>query len=758
MKKNNLSVSVIIPTFNEEANIEALVRRLHEALTGASIEYELIFVDDNSTDGTQTIIRNISILYPVTLHVKQGKKGKAYSIFEGAAYAQFDNIAMIDADLQYPPEVLPEMLEKLAKVDVVVANRKNYKDSRLRKFLNGGFKFAFGKMLFGFKHDVQAGMKVFKREVVDTIKFNPRSAWTFDLEFLHRSREAGFVIDSVDITFSKRRGGVSKISFINSVAEIGINALSVKARRVNPVHIAPKKEGEMINAGVGYKRKKYITHTTMPHHMSALKTFTGAQKLLIGLVLLDVALGIYIRPLLTLQIVVAFLSSIYFIDVLFNLYLIMKSLSFPQEIVSDKKELEALQDKELPVYTILCPLYREGRVIPSFLESMAKLSWPKNKLDVILLLEEDDQESIALVEQMELPPYVRSIVVPNSLPKTKPKACNYGLAFAKGDYLVVYDAEDAPDVMQLKKAYLGFKKVGKNVICLQAKLNYYNPNQNLLTRFFTAEYSLWFDVTLTGLQSIDTTIPLGGTSNHFKTENLRSVEGWDPFNVTEDADLGVRLFRKGFKTAIIDSVTLEEANSRFGNWLRQRSRWIKGYMQTYLVHIRESSASDGGVDFNLATLKRKGLHSIIFQLIIGGKIAFVLINPFLWVMTIAYFALYAYVGPQIEALYPSAIFYMAAVSLVFGNFLFLYYYMIGVAKREQWSLMKYIFLIPFYWLMISVAAFIALYQLVFKPHYWEKTVHGLHLGKVKKKAVKKQEFKLPRLILIPIRYGMSLFF
>jgi len=219
---------------------------------------------------------------------------------------------------------------------------------------------------------------------------------------------------------------------------------------------------------------------------------------------------------------------------------------------------------------------------------------------------------------------------------------------------------------------------------------------------------------------------LGGTSNHFRTTDLKKMEGWDPFNVTEDADLGVRLFSQGYKTAIINSTTLEEANSNFKNWLRQRSRWIKGYMQTYLLHMRDPKA----------LVQKQGIHALLFQLTVGGKIAFILINPFLWILTLAYFTLYVYVGPTIESLYPSVVFYMAVISLIFGNFMFIYYYMIGCAKRENWTLMKWIFLVPWYWIMVSIAGAIALYQLIVKPHYWEKTVHGLHLKakKVEKKV------------------------
>ncbi len=719
MNNESTGLSIIVPTYNEEANIKLLVERIHAALSDAKINYEIIFVDDHSTDQTQNVISNLAIFFPIISTTKVGKKGKAYSILEGAKFAQFDNLAMIDADLQYPPEALPKMVNMLKYSDLVISNRKTYKDTKLRKVLSRTFKFMFGKVLFGLNYDIQSGLKVFTREVFETLKYMPSSSWTFDLEFLHRAKQAGFHMSSYDITFTKRAKGNSKMGIMKQVIEIGSNAIRVKAKRIRPVHIAPKSLDSMKGAGIGYKKRKYITHTTIPHHLSALTTVTKLQKFIVIMIVGILIVGILTTPMLTLKLLIGVLSFIYLADVLFNLFLISKSLNSPQEIISSKDEIDSVKNSDLPIYSILCPLYKEAQIIPQFLEAIEKISWPKDKLDVILLLEEDDRVTIDVAARMDLPSFVRTIIVPHSIPKTKPKACNYGLAFAKGEYVVVYDAEDIPDVDQLKKAFLGFKKSSENVICLQARLNYYNPHQNLLTRFFTAEYSLWFDVTLPGMVAIETALPLGGTSNHFKTKYLQSVHGWDPFNVTEDADLGIRLFNQGYKTAMIDSTTLEEANSNLKNWFRQRSRWIKGYMQTYLVHTRRNGVSSN----------KKSKHSLYFQLIIGGKIAFVLINPILWIATFAYFALYSYVGPSIEQLYPNVIFYMAIFSLVVGNFLFLYYYMIGLAKKGQWSLIKYVLLVPIYWLMISISAFIALYQLIFKPHYWEKTVHGLHLKK-----------------------------
>lgn len=728
-------ISIIVPAYNEQGSIKELIERLSVSLSKEKFKYEIIVIDDRSSDKTATITHALSSVYPVRHILKKGKQGKAYSLFEGFSEAKYSNLALIDADLQYPPEEIVKMTIKLREADIVCSNRRRYKDNILRRTLSRGFRFGFGKFLFGLDHDIQSGLKVFTSEVIRTIYFKPSSAWTFDLAFLHSAREAGFSITNHDITFSKRKKGESKIGVFKTVYEIGTSAVNLKLAKLHPRLVHPEKQNTMRGAGIRYKRKKYVTHTTLHHSKSSVITFTSGQKFTIALLIELAVMGLILSPIATLSFIVAFLSFIYFSDTLFNLFVVLKSLHFPQEISFTKQELSKLQDAKLPVYTILCPLYKEAHIIPQFVENISALSWPKKKLDVMLLLEEDDKDSIIAAQEMNLPSYVRIVVVPNSQPKTKPKACNYGLSFAKGEYLVIFDAEDKPEPMQLKKAYAAFQKTDRNVVCLQAKLNYYNPSQNLLTRFFTAEYSLWFDITLTGLQSINTSIPLGGTSNHFRTADLHKLQGWDPFNVTEDADLGMRLFKGGYKTAIIDSLTLEEANSKWGNWIRQRSRWIKGYMQTYLVHTRDS----------VSFAKKRGLHFPIFHLIIGGKIAFILINPLLWIATIAYFTLYAYVGPTIEKLYPAIVFYMAAFSLIFGNFLFMYYYMIGVMKREHYSLIKYTFLIPFYWLMISIAGFMALYQLIFKPFYWEKTVHGLHLlNKQKKIAIAVPEPVAPR--------------
>ncbi len=512
----------------------------------------------------------------------------------------------------------------------------------------------------------------------------------------------------------------------------------MKFKHLLPISIRPYSKSSMRGAGLEYKNHKFITHTTLSYKESALRIFSARLIILIIGFLIWLGVIFAYSPLLLVRMFITALSLLYFTDNIFNLFLISKSLDKSIEVVFDYKSLKEIPESHLPVYSILCPLYKEAKMLPQFVKAIVDLDWPKDKLNVLLLLEEDDLETIEAVNRLSLPYYFRSIIVPQSLPKTKPKACNYGLSYAEGEFLVIYDAEDIPDPLQLKKAYLGFKTLPKNVRCLQAKLNYYNPNQNLLTRLFTAEYSLWFNLTLTGLQSLNSVIPLGGTSNHFRVSDLLELQGWDPFNVTEDADLGIRLFKKGYQTAIIDSTTLEEANSNLGNWLRQRSRWIKGYMQTYLIHSRNFKSFVRANGFK---------HAFIFQLVIGNKLLFLLVNPIMWIFTFSYFVFNSQTKTLIELIFYPPMSYIAAFSWISGNFLFLYYYMIASARQNHWNIAKYAYLIPLYWAIMSYAGGIALYQLFFRPHYWEKTVHGFHLQGTKLKQKKLEKFQLAAEIL-----------
>ena len=710
-------ISIVVPTWNEEGNIELLIERIDRALKPKKIVYEIIIVDDHSTDKTQDILKSLSKEYPISLYIKKGKRGKARSLIEGFTYAKYDLTCMIDADLQYPPEAIPKMIDRLSDgFDVVVADRRQYNGSFRRKVLSYLFRHLFGKFLHGFNCDVQSGLKVFKKEIVERLKLHPFQ-WTFDLEFLAKARNAGYKIGSVDIVFNKRHSGKPKIGLITASIEMGLAALDLAFTSPEIVPFHPETQ-KVKGKGFHYKGMEFISHTDLPHNESAFHRLSLLQVSFLSFLVTLLISGIINNWHATFTGIIAILTFLYFSDLLFNFFLIYRSFSKPPEIQIADEEIAKVKNNEWPTYTIFCPLYKEWDVLPQFVTAMSRLDYPKEKLQVLLLLEEDDVETIKRAKAYKLPACFQVVVIPQSRPKTKPKALNYGLTYATGEYAVTYDAEDIPDPKQLKKAILAFKKADDRTVCIQAKLNFYNPHQNILTRVFTAEYSLWFDLVLVGLQSIHAPIPLGGTSNHFRTRDLHDLKGWDAFNVTEDCDLGMRLVKHGFRTAVINSMTLEEANSDLKNWFRQRTRWIKGYIQTYLVHMR-----------NPKHFMRdwKEPHVVTFQLVVGGKVLSMFINPVMWTITVSYFAFRPILGTFIESFFPAPVLYMGVFSLLFGNFLYMYYYMIGCAKREYDDIIKYVFLVPFYWLAMSMAAWRAVYKIIRDPHYWAKTNHGLHI-------------------------------
>jgi cellulose synthase/poly-beta-1,6-N-acetylglucosamine synthase-like glycosyltransferase len=446
---------------------------------------------------------------------------------------------------------------------------------------------------------------------------------------------------------------------------------------------------------------------------SAVVTFTTPQLVFIFVSIALVAIGLVLSFKNTSIIINVILSSFFLIAIMFKLFLALVGSRFELHQAVTKDELKQVIDDELPIYTILLPVYKEDKLIKKLIWNLQSLDYPRHQLDIKLLIEEDDDKTLNAVRNLDFPAVFEVIVVPFHMPKTKPKACNYGLHFARGKYLTIYDAEDIPDTDQLKKVVTLFGKLPDEYICIQSALNYFNRNENFLTRMFTLEYSYWFDYMLPGLDTLDIPIPLGGTSNHFKLAELVDLGAWDPFNVTEDADLGVRAYAKGHKIAIINSTTYEEANNEPFNWIRQRSRWIKGYMQSYLVHMRNP----------VALWKKIGWKGFLgFSFFIGATPITFLVYPLLLAIFLCYVI---FDMSSIRTLFPDWVLFMSIFNLMVGNILMIYINMMAVFKRRYYELILFAIANPIYWLMHSVSAYKGLYQLVVKPFYWEKTNHGL---------------------------------
>jgi len=449
-----------------------------------------------------------------------------------------------------------------------------------------------------------------------------------------------------------------------------------------------------------------------PEH-SAHIVVTAPQKTWMVLLAVCIAVAACASPLVSLICLNSILNFFLFLSFAFRTFLCWMSCADRIGLEISPPEVKDVADADLPVYSILVPMYHEPEVLPILAAALRRLDYPRSKLDIKLILETDDLETIAAAKDMGLDASFEIIRVPPSHPKTKPKACNYALRFARGRYLTIYDAEDKPEPDQLKKVLVAFDHLGPQTACIQARLNFFNSDENWLTRMFALEYSLWFDMFLPALDRLRVPIPLGGTSNHFDTAKLREAGAWDPFNVTEDADLGLRFAALGYHVGVVNSVTYEEANSRVGNWIRQRSRWIKGYIQTWLVNMRHP----------LGLLRQVGWRGFLsLQLFIGGGIISALSYPFLIVPFILWVLLRT---SALDVFFPPAVLLVSIANLVLGNSYLVYLSMLAVAKRRHFSLLPHALTIPGYWLLLSVGAYKGLWQLVTRPFYWEKTVHGI---------------------------------
>lgn len=442
---------------------------------------------------------------------------------------------------------------------------------------------------------------------------------------------------------------------------------------------------------------------------------------------------------------VLLVTGVLALTIAFRLTLVVLSLLHDPEVKVSSTELSQLSEQDLPTYTILVPLYKEANVAEGIVAALSRLDYPKHLLDIKLLLEADDEITVSAVRSLTFGEEFDTVLVPASLPRTKPKACNYGLKQARGEFTVIFDAEDRPDADQLKKVTWAFSQADASVACIQAKLNYYNPRVNFLTKSFALEYTAWFDLVLPAIQYLDGPIPLGGTSNHFRTKLLKELGGWDPYNVAEDCDLGVRISMLGHRTLLIDSTTWEEANSELHNWIRQRSRWVKGYMQTHLVHTK--------LAFNL--VRTMGLRrAILFYLCVSSVPLQQLLNLVCLPVLGAYAMLLTYDLLQGRDLWVViagsreeyrtawkmlfleagedpvwsrfAVFgFVASICMLLTNLMFILVNLLAARRRGYSDLWLTAILSPVYWVLGAVAAWKGAIQLVVRPHYWEKTIHGL---------------------------------
>lgn len=450
---------------------------------------------------------------------------------------------------------------------------------------------------------------------------------------------------------------------------------------------------------------------------TAQLTISRRQQLAIGSGIALVAVMLLFNLTGTLVLAVGIVTAIYLVNCLIRMAFAGLSLQRnAMEFTAD--ELDEAR-ANAPMFTAMIPIRREGLpILQRLAATLGQLDYPADKLQILLLLDDDEDETIANAMQA-MPENVLVLAIDAVAPRTKPRVLNDGLRYATGEYVVVWDVEDAPEPQQLLKAVAAFRRTAESdpdVVCLQAQLAF-DPTlvekPNALTRWQAAAYNFHFRLLLPALDRLGLPVPLGGTSNFFKTEAIREIGGWDAWNVTEDLDLGIRLARRGWKVRMIDSTTWEEPNPLLGNCVRQWSRWKKGAMQTYLVHMRHPVKlwRDLGAGRFLS-----------FQFTVGAPPLILLLNPILIAMSFLYWV----VGAEwVSTLFPTLVLYAGNFCLVAGNLFFVFAIATASLHRRQFGLVPTALFSIFHWFLMIVAAYKGFWQLVTKrSHHWEVTQHG----------------------------------
>ena len=366
-----------------------------------------------------------------------------------------------------------------------------------------------------------------------------------------------------------------------------------------------------------------------------------------------------------------------------------------------------------PVVSVMVPLYKEPRVVPRLINRLSRLTWPRELLDILLVVEEDDHATRAALAKCDLPHWMRVIPVPDAPLKTKPRALNYAMLFARGAIIGVYDAEDAPEPDQIHRVVKCFQDSPPTLACVQGVLDFYNARTNWLSRCFTIEYAIWFRVVLPGMQRLGLAVPLGGTTLFFRRDILEKLGGWDAYNVTEDADLGIRLARHGYYTQLLDTVTLEEANCRALPWIKQRSRWLKGYAVTWLVHMRAPRQ----LWRQLGPWRFFGV-----QVLFLGTLVQFMFAPLLWSFWLTLIGLW---HPLPSALGSVAMLGFFVV-FVFSEIVTLGIGYLALRGHRHRHLRIWLPTLHGYFPLAVLAVYKALWELIAAPFYWDKTAHGEH--------------------------------
>jgi glycosyltransferase XagB len=464
---------------------------------------------------------------------------------------------------------------------------------------------------------------------------------------------------------------------------------------------------------------------------TAEKVLSKGQLLVLVLMAALVAVALIVWPIFALQLILAAITLVYATIVSLKVALGVYSLGTSDDGVCSERDAACA----LPFVTILCPLYKERKVVGRLVSNLSQLEYPDDRVEVLLLIRESDSETREALQMIDMPSHFRIVSVTPGDYGTKPAALNVGLGQARGEYFTIYDAENGPEPLQLKRAALTLMNAAESVAGVQSIPVVSNWKSRrwwdrTIAKFQAAEYSSHYDLLNPALLKLGMPAPLPGNSVLFRTKMVNAVGEYDRFNKAEDADMAIRLARKGWKIVGISSQTTEEAPTAYGAWERQRRRWIDGFLQTYLVHMRHP----------IVLFKELGaVNFVVFQLVVGGTPFVLLLNPLLWFLTVSYWSTRS---SFIQELYPWPVMYVGFTAAALGYFVFYYSLLIGIMKRQMYANSLLMFAAPIYWALMSVAAYKAVYDHLFAHDYWHKTEHDVE----ESSAASRQADSLPRVV------------
>lgn len=715
-KRSEDLVTVIVPTHNDSTLLPECLRLIDEGFRGLRYAYEVLVVDDHSSDGTANAAWRVADHMPIRLIELREGRGRTFSIKQGLDESTGGIVMLLDPDIRFEPGSIETMLEAVQRADVVVATRVTY-PSRLYGLVSKTYRWIFGHVLLSVDADVRSGFKVFRRSILESLRFDPQFDMriAFDALVLYHARITARPITSVVVPYTRiffRHGAWGAIGSRLYLAGSIVTLVSSRVMRWVFPFLYPPAPHEYFAAGFtnindylfltpSQSAQGHITRETVS--LAIFSTITFVALLYAASWLID-------RPVLA---IVAFgISMAYLGLMLFKLWMMVLSMRHEQPEISDE-ELAGIADGELPVISIMIPLYKEQEIIPQIFRYLNDFDYPQDKLDIIFILESTDTETAQAFLAMNPPPHFKALLSPDVQPKTKPKAMNVALKVAKGDLLVIYDAEVLPERTQLKKAYLTFKR-NPSAMYLHSKMDVYNANYNWLTRLYTAEFSYFYHYFMPGLVRSDFPIPISGHSTYFRREVVERVGAWDAYNVAEDCDIGIRIYRKGFGSGMmLESHTWEQSTTTIPTWVRQRTRWIQGFIQTSIVQLR------------YPLLLKKELKTwrnfCVFLILVPGNVVLNIMNIFQWGMFLLWHVTHA---PFLEVAYAGLNLYIATTSFLVGNFLFTFYSMYALYRRKHYRIVPWALISFVYWIMLGIATVRATIHLFLHPHKWDKTSHA----------------------------------